>query len=222
MKQNIWGRLKVTEILLGLIASSETSEVEQQYDETTAINKIRQELSDTMLSEMFDIGIDAGLASLFSIALLDMKKYSFKTISSIPEKQRDYIKDFNNFAKLKRVNLLEHTYNVVKQAQSMKAELGYNYPTLLILCLLHDFGKSKDIKQNYASENWSLHEQISANYLKHVLLKLNFDEKFIVTLTEILNHHHDDSKPTRDKLTQMLKKCDSFARIDELDKLSSY
>lgn len=226
-ESSIWARLKTTELLFEAMNNKATNKNLPTREESQSNNPQIEEildmkgiLDDEILVSLFNMGIEAGLADFFAIAVMDMKKYMFEKTSSIPdsanEKNRAHLKSFENYEKLKRTNLLVHTYNVLLEAGELRDEAGYNYPTLLLLCITHDFGKNKEVRSNYQSEGWQLHEQISANYLKYLLGRLEFDTKFITPLVKILYNHHDTENNSGGKLIEMLRKCDTNARLKEL------
>jgi HD-GYP domain-containing protein (c-di-GMP phosphodiesterase class II) len=149
------------------------------------------------------------------IALRDAEAYNFDLISSIIDK--DDSKRFSNadrFTRLKKVRLLAHTYHVVWYASKMEKEAKGLMPALLLLALLHDFGKSPKISALYASKSYKSHEEISSSYAESILTSSKeYSEEFTSVIKMIILTHHES--PTNAPLYLLLNAADHKARILE-------
>lgn len=156
------------------------------------------------------------LYTVFRIALQDAERLEFDKASSINDGE-DYerLGASDSFAKLKRTRLLKHTYHVVFYAAQLKDEAGGFTPQLLLMALLHDFGKHGAIRAEHASKKYTRHEQISANYGRSIMeISGEFSGQYIDTFVYALSHHHIDSHQNV-YLYKLLNKADQMARILE-------
>lgn len=154
------------------------------------------------------------------IALMDAEKYEFNKVSSVRDKEgdRDNNKDdskrlmaYGSFEKLKNTRLLKHTYHVVFYASTLKKSAGGHYQSLLLLSLLHDFGKHKEIANIHHSQAWTFHEEVSANYARTIMRSAgNFTDNYIESIVHILKTHHLSS--LKAPLYDLLNTSDRMAR----------
>lgn len=114
--------------------------------------------------------------------------------------------------KLVKTRLMTHIYHVVLFASKFKEEVGRQMPALLLLALLHDFGKHPVIAKRHRSLEWSTHEEISGNYAKMLIQdSQDFSNEFADEFAIILAKHHIDSD-SKVLLYRYLNLADHYAR----------
>lgn len=150
------------------------------------------------------------------LALADAEKYQFDICSSIKDDEdTERFGKATGFEKLKKTRLLQHTYHVVWYASTFIDKAGGNMPSLLLLALLHDFGKHGAIKELHKSAAILNHESISANYAAKIMkLSGDFSDEYIEIIERILATHH--TSPAKGVLLyDLLNEADRLARILE-------
>lgn len=161
------------------------------------------------------------IRSVVLIALHDAELYNFDLSSSINSTMKDDVERHSksagvHFKKLVRARLLEHIYHVVFYASTFKDEAYRQMPALILVALLHDFGKHEAIIKNHSSpKSYLSHEEISANYAQYIMKKAKcFSDDFIKTITVIIATHHNN--PGNGILYKYLNKADFLAREQEI------
>lgn len=150
------------------------------------------------------------------IALSDAEKYQFDICSSIKDDEDTLrLGKALGFEKLKKTRLLQHTYHVVWYASKFTEKAGGNMPSLLLLALLHDFGKHGAIKELYKISTNVSHEMISANYASSIMKTSgDFSDEYIEIIERIMSTHH--TSPVKGVLLyDLLNEADRLSRILE-------
>lgn len=154
----------------------------------------------------------------------DMDRFNFAETSSVPDAEYfDLIaSDF------KHINLLKHTIGVfdrmsaiLESAHSLK--ISDKADVLLVIALLHDFGKSEVLCKSYDIGLRDKHWIRSAKYFLQIVKTedIEIDEVTKNTIFETLRLHHSPilSQQQQENLfLQLLKQADSEARYKELKK----
>lgn len=174
-------------------------------------------------SMMWDIAKNIPiLQNIFSLALRDAERFNFDKCSSFPTRKGKVASDerrlrvYGNFEKLKKVRLLKHTYHVVFYASTLKDIAGGNYPSLLLLALLHDFGKNNEIIAGQGMTDASPHEEISSMYARAIMKSTgDFTKAYIDSITKIIATHHKAPQHGV-PLYDLLEMSDSLAREFEV------
>lgn len=153
------------------------------------------------------------------IALHDAEDFKFDMASSIDgskvSDEQSRLSNVGDFTRLKRTKLLKHIYHVVFFSLDYEDKIGANMPALLLVSLLHDFGKHKMVISNHRSATWTDHEEISANYARHIMkLSGDFNDEFIESVCAVIATHHKIKKPGV-PLRDYLNKADMQARYFE-------
>lgn len=179
------------------------------------------------------------LMAIAKVAIDDMDRFKFKTAPSVSANQRDNENLRSKYAPsefdmLRKVNLYDHTLhvfeNIIVEIESREV---YNSGIIMLACLLHDFGKSQEIRKKVApdsvAENASQfrqHPEVSGTYVKDYLyekVKNVLDEnkedssirKTIDTISEIVINHHQKNNAWVKKL-ELINRADWKARENEL------
>lgn len=162
------------------------------------------------------------LPIITQMILEDMNLYQFQNYSSVNKIYDQHLKAYTSYELLSQVTLLDHTYHVAVEA----IELTKSYPQtfrsiVILLALLHDFGKCIQIEKEYQRDENEPHHFISANYAKEKLQKYIFTNKeingeLIVTLFENLRNHHSTVAAKPNSFLDFLRKADYKAREKEI------
>ncbi|MEV9477507.1 hypothetical protein [Aliarcobacter butzleri] len=167
----------------------------------------------------------------------DMDECNFKNQPSMNRiNNSDYLNFFKDEIEEKlncyeSINLTQHTLNVLNVFNAyFKGNLTYiNIPTfeILMACLLHDFGKSRQLQVNICKSNdFSIkHQDVSSLYIhrikndlsnEYLFINGEKDEDLIFGLDElekirvaVINHHNDVDKGS---LADLLKIVDHKTR----------
>jgi hypothetical protein len=172
-----------------------------------------------------------------------MIKYNFSSDPSVfTYAQNDTThlrKAFGNdgFATLAKVNLFDHTLNVLKKAlaiyEAIERKIGLD--VIIIAALYHDFGKSKAIREKLlgitAANNkriYKAHADVSEMFIKEVLapeLEQKFEKvpevkeripSFIDKVAFLVkNHHPSNAKLKNDPILKFVIQSDQKAREEE-------
>lgn len=209
--------------------------------------KFKPDISNIEVQQLFERFIKLArhnekLTILCKVALEDIFKHNFIHDPSISENRLDYkhlTHNFNQteFATLKKINLEEHTINVFRKIIEIMEENDiYDAGVYMLAALLHDFGKSSEIREDIApgssnpnSTSYKQHWEVSAEYVRNrlkeegqrELKKFKIDPEIKQTITiiaDLVAHHHDKSKAWQKKI-QYINLADHAARIDEVKSL---
>jgi len=180
---------------------------------------------------------------LFGSIINDMYKFNFINSSSVDSTIKKSINCANDLDYLERINLLEHSFGVVNQ-MNIVADTSYGrvFDFYMLAALVHDFGKSPNLRKHYSISSENGHHKASAEYLerKKIELKDNIDKFEIDMLNlviEAIRVHHDNIKlisvPTeienvledmkknelQNLILEFLKKADISQRKKELESM---
>ena len=183
----------------------------------------------------------------FKLAFEEMVKSNFKddpSIFSYAVNDTSHLKKaFGNdgFKYLEKISLFEHTINVLNKAillyQAMDRQIGLD--VAIIASVLHDFGKSKPIRErllgSQAANNkriYKAHAEVSAMYVTEILkpeLEKYFQnipevferlDSYIERLTFLVKEHHpSNAKFKRDPILNIVIQADKKAREEEYKKI---
>lgn len=158
-----------------------------------------------------------GYRRLFIKLFEDMDKFKFTQASSVTT--ADILPSMYG-----EINLYDHTLNTFKQMLKAIDDNSANKEILLLLALLHDFGKSELLCENYKITKEEKHWVRSSLYFKQIIENDSFffdlDETGIHIIRYILSIHHDsllNSTEQQNRYLLELKKADKAAR--DLEKL---
>lgn len=168
----------------------------------------------------------------------DLVKYDFDKVSSVPVHVKA---DDETTENLRKVSLLQHTYNVVKTIEvtliktrdsalsKSRLKIDYSFHIkLLVAGLLHDFGKNENLVNVLGlsrNNKFQYHSESSANYGFYLLYKMKcsenhcssafekFEKEFNDVLKTVKNSHH--KIPKNNRLTKCLIYADRFVRGQE-------
>ena len=164
--------------------------------------------------------------ALIKDLFLEMHKMQFAKVSSVngPLSYLGY--NSSRQEMLKKINLHDHTLNaciIAVEELSAKGTPTDLISIILIIVILHDFGKSPIIASKYREEGNNNHCKISANYAKEYLInyirenkKSNINSKIIDQIYETLYYHHDMNIEKKTVFLTLLTEIDQNAREQEL------
>ena len=191
------------------------------------------------LVEMFQY--KTAIVYMLKFGMEDMYRYKFYESPSITVSAKMDNNHLSNRYKslgadsykiLERVNLLEHTLDVLDFAKAEAERIGRISSTMLPLlaCLFHDFGKSPLLRKemdvdNAKTRGYKAHAEVSKGYIQSILSpKLdkildNFPQESISIVSDFVeNHHPDSSKKGLDQGLLFVINADYKARDFELKK----
>lgn len=179
------------------------------------------------------------LCVIAKTCLEEMERFDFQESPSVSSNQNDN-KNIRNvyssmeFNVLRKVNLKSHSLNVLEEIlREIKDKEVYGSGPLIIACILHDFGKSRKVREvvtpDSISENSSkfrMHPEVSGIYVKDVLyekarttlIDANEDPEIRQTIdgiADLVTNHHNASKAWKKKVN-LINVADSSARKREL------
>jgi len=174
---------------------------------------------------------------LMSTGLEDMYKYNFSkdpsVVTSANQDTAHLSQAFGStYSALARVNLEEHTLNVLEKGIESGEKKGRVMQTALpmIACLYHDFGKSTEIRVELVGEGigkgYRAHAEVSQMYIREVLA-IKYHQKFtehsmeaIEQLAKVVKDHHPSHKSQKsDTMISYVIAADMDARKDEMKKI---
>lgn len=179
------------------------------------------------------------LCVIAKICLEEIDFFDFKGSPSVSSNQNDnknIRRDYSSveFNTLREVNLKEHTLNVLEEIlKEIENKEVHGSGSLVIACILHDFGKSRKIRElatpDSVSENstkFRTHQEVSGIYVKDVLyekartklVENNEDSEIRQTIdgiADLVSNHHNSSKAWKKKVA-LINIADSAARKKEL------
>lgn len=161
--------------------------------------------------------IREAIAELFGI----MIKFDFSQNSSIPN-HRNSSNDTQQYKAIGKINLHNHTINVVIEAINVCAdEPSANRDLVILMAMLHDFGKCAKLVENYSLSTASPHEVNSSRLAEILLLKFKFHSTLINTVISTLKNHHTYPTEQAGHLMKLLNASDAGAREKEVAFFSS-
>lgn len=166
--------------------------------------------------------------ALFNI----MKLYKFEDIKSVREGDCSGSGHMSSrYEILSEVNLYDHTINVAIQAVEMLSANGTPKDLIsisLIIAILHDFGKSPIISENFFEEKGQRHHKTGGIFAKHFLLDFlrknknsNINKQIIETISQTVYKHHDHDNEKNNVFINFLFDADIKARELELEVVRS-
>jgi len=174
---------------------------------------------------------------LLKYAIEDIYTYEFqKDPSVITSSAQDsaYLQSLfgQSFSALAKINLEEHTLNVFEFAiqEAVKSGRPAGMAAAIIGSILHDFGKStqirKKVKGAAQSRNYTAHAEVSALYIRELLLTKLYNklEEVPIDIIDniadmVKNHHPNSAKLKSDINISFIIKADHNARKMEFKKL---
>ena len=181
--------------------------------------------------------IDHNALIVLDSLIKDMYQYNFAKSSSVGGKIKNLTMN-GSVEKLKTINLLEHSFGVVNFMNKIISKRYGGYTDLfLILAIVHDFGKSEELRKAFMLDSTFGHWKASSQYLESKVKSLKIAshyEKLIQIAVEVVNVHHDkdasiifnpignkNKKSFHQLLLTKLIEADSEQREAELKKLAS-
>lgn len=179
------------------------------------------------------------LAAIAKVAIEDMYEFSFINSPSVSSNQKDsdhLRRKFtpNEFDILRKTSLFDHTKHVFKNiVEEMERKEVYNAGGIMLAALIHDFGKSQEIRKkltpNTTSENsseYKNHADVSSMYIKDILqekvrnllIQQKQDaevSKTLETISEVVENHHNKASAFAKKI-ELISMADHKARKEEL------
>lgn len=116
--------------------------------------------------------------ALLGDMLEDIYRFNFKKTSSVEQNNLETIGQANDYSLLANVDLEEHTFGVFNNMSKLVAKsYGEYFYNFLMIAMVHDFGKSKELCTHYKIPDTLSHCQRSSIYFK---IKVNEIEKYLV------------------------------------------
>lgn len=148
-----------------------------------------------------------------------MHEYKFKEISSVPRNTKLYGEHFSttDYETLSMINLYNHTINcAICSIDICKNEPQLIRDIVLIIALLHDFGKAPAIQNVFGDKNED-HEKVSAKFAKDLLddfddIPSELKETIFITL---FNYHSEDKNKQTTIYLPLVIRADVAARVLE-------
>lgn len=169
----------------------------------------------------------------FNELFCDLEKIKIEKSKSVNSKYKSYnrLQIDNALDSLeKHITLYEHTKNVIKCAITCTNDKPDVIKAIVILlALVHDFGKSKIIETDVIKNNSDIytntrHDIVSSYYLKKVLLKNkeydNLELEHITFLCHALKNQHSENS-IDNEILELFYKADALARDYELSKINN-
>lgn len=167
----------------------------------------------------------------FAIAFEHMELFDFKNTSSVDSDFRTYGGN-SRYDLLEKVSLLEHCINTLRASTILNSKKSDGDKSLFaLMALLHDFGKSRHIKE-YAIQNAieNLHEidltghwHYSALYARVILKNAGISDDIVTQVSNVFKNHHSPeyakSQHNKDFMANLCA-ADEQARTWEVDVLS--
>lgn len=187
----------------------------------------------TNSSERYIIGNinDNGLKRIAINLFLDIHKFDFTKHSSVPKNRESVLRDeTTRYDLLSKINLYNHTLYCAISAIEIcqKNDIPQAITDLVIvLAILHDFGKHPEVFEKYKNKNDDLHNIVSSYYVKkifRVYIDKDIHQDTYKQLIHTLYNHHKLPETTRkntDKnerdtlLIYLLNQADYLAREKE-------
>ena len=228
--KQFWTQLKGTIAIYDAVASRKA---EQNNTKTYQNKKI--DITSKILDLEYQTGLDIVISStnkyhyLFAQLFIEMNRAEFKKTESVNKSYDTHLISYNNRYKLlSQVDLYSHTMNVVVETIKITMDIPQDTRNIaILLALLHDFGKSKLISDEFKFENKNdaKHHVISANYAKYIMQneKLSYLSKEEITndLIELVNfilrNHHEEKIENKNIFFKILEQADANAREIELN-----
>lgn len=174
---------------------------------------------------------DNGIKKIAINLFTDMHKFDFTFPSSVPKNRETVLRDeITRYDLLSKIKLYNHTINCAIAAIEIcqKNDIPQAISDLvIILAILHDFGKHPTIFEKYKSKNDDLHNVVSSYYVKKVFrsyIGKDIHEDTYKQLIHTLYNHHkipdhtqkNNNKKERDTLLiYLLNQADYLAREKE-------
>lgn len=164
---------------------------------------------------------DSGIKKIAINLFLDMHKFDFTIPSSVPKNREVALKDTaTRYDLLSKIKLYDHTLYCTISAIEIcqKNDIPQTIADLvIILAILHDFGKHPEIFEKYKNKNDDLHNIVSSYYVKkefRVYIGKDIHEDTYKQLIHTLYNHH--------KLPEATQKYTKQTSKDERDTLLIY
>jgi len=159
-----------------------------------------------------------GYKNLYIKLFEDMSSFDFIDTDSVTDAHGEQV------SKYKKIRLYDHTLNTFYKM----VEILHNDKNLIIqkdifllIALLHDFGKSHKLCENYEIDLENAHHVRSANYFNEIVLNsidnYGLDQVAFKTIYGTLNEHHEiiSSRTEETIYMKLLKEADGMARKTE-------
>lgn len=147
-----------------------------------------------------------------------MIDYDFKSTSSVPSNTIIVCENqfsVSDYEIVSKISLYHHTLNcAICAIDTCKEQPSMVRDIVLILCLLHDFGKNAKVQKLYKSKNES-HDKTSARFAKEIMTQFDINEELQTTLFITLFNHHNQERKESTIFLPLLVKADIDARILE-------
>lgn len=201
-------------LVLKNISNFENNRIKKQishekYQVNISNERIFKELSQ-VFSEI------QGHKNLYIKLFEDMNNFDFINISSVVDELSN-----GQIPKFKEIKLYDHTLNTFFQMTKIlksKETLKVQKDIFLLIALLHDFGKSHKLCENYGIDLENEHHVRSAQYFNHLISNstdnYGLDKVTFEIIYKTLNQHHEIiSTATQETIfLQLLKEADAMAR----------
>lgn len=147
-----------------------------------------------------------------------MHEYKFKEISSVPRNAKLYGDHFTttDYEILARINLFNHTMNcAICSIETCKDEPRIVKDIVLVIALLHDFGKAPVIQSAYGEKN-EAHEKISAKFAEELLNDFDVSQEIKDNIfVSLFNYHNEDKNKQTTIYLPLVVAADVAARVLE-------
>jgi len=174
---------------------------------------------------------DNGIKKIAINLFLDIHKFDFTKHSSVPKNRESVLRDeTTRYDLLSKINLYNHTLYCAISAIEIcqKNDIPQAIADLvIILAILHDFGKHPEIFEKYKNKNDDLHNVVSSYYVKKIFRnyigKDIHQDTYKQLIHTLYNHHKlpdkmqkNGDKNERDSLLiHLLNQSDYLAREKE-------
>lgn len=174
---------------------------------------------------------DNGIKKIALNLFLDIHKFDFTKHSSVPKNRESVLRDeTTRYDLLSKINLYNHTVYCAISAIEIcqKNDIPQAIADLvIILAILHDFGKHPEIFEKYKNKNDDLHNIVSSYYVKkifRVYIDKDIHQDTYKQLIYTLYNHHKLPETTRKNINKnerdtlliyLLNQADYLAREKE-------
>lgn len=223
-----WKELQGTIAIYDAVAERRNNSTDEKQIKQQKIN-----ITKKIIDMQYQHGLDFVLSNttkfhnLFKELFIDMDKYEFRNTESVSQEFDTHLLEYNNRYKLlTSIDLYSHTINVIVETIKLAGLPQETKNIAVLISLLHDFGKSKELQTTYQFEKIesSKHHYVSANYAKQKLQNERFSHKskneitkeLIELVEKTLRSHHEKTKEPN-LFLDLLVKADFNARENELN-----
>lgn len=204
MKENglkaelFWGSIHATSSVIEVLVEKNVSNSESKNEFTDHLLSLTSTKEENLLS-FLDVIQNKSLREICADMVSDMYLYDFDNTSSVMgEKITEERINMTNHDILMHITLMQHSFGVVNKMYKLVGQKYGTYSDLfLVIALLHDFGKSIRLREDWFIDKSLDHEVASAEYLRKVYIQSGIDKNYVKMLEKVcsvLEAHHSKDK----------------------------